>query len=79
MYDVKVQDDKFCLIAKMDETAKVVVKTPCGLTDEFSLERIVRQGSFFRTQYRLTHLEEIVRVTTKECSSIKKMFLFSHP
>ena len=47
MYDVKVQDDKFCLIAKMDETAKVVVETPCGLTYEFTLERIVRQGSFF--------------------------------
>jgi hypothetical protein len=41
MYDVKVQDDKFCLIAKMDETAKIVVKTPCGLNDEFTVEKIV--------------------------------------
>ena len=47
MFDVKVQDDKFALIAKMDETAEVVVKTPCGPTDEFTLQKIVMQGSVF--------------------------------
>ena len=45
MFDAKVQDDKFALIAKMDETAKVVVKTPCDPTDEFTLNKIVMQGS----------------------------------
>ena len=34
LYDAKVQDDKFALIAKMDEQAGVVVKTPCGVTDQ---------------------------------------------
>ena len=47
LYDVKVQDDKFALIAQMDKTAQVVVKTPCGLTDEFTLQKIVMQGSVF--------------------------------
>ena len=47
LYDLNVQDDKFCLISKLDETAKVVVKTPCDLTDEFTLEKLIMQGSVF--------------------------------
>ena len=74
MYDVQVQDDKFCLIAKMDETAKVVVKTPCGLTDEFTLEKIVMQGSVFGPIKSTIQIDTLGRVTTKECSSIQ-MFL----
>jgi hypothetical protein len=34
LFDVKVQDDKFALIA-------------CGLTDEFELQKIIMQGSVF--------------------------------
>ena len=47
MFDAKVQDDKFSIIAKMDEVAQVVVKTPCGITDEFTLKQIIMQGSVF--------------------------------
>ena len=47
MYDAKVQDNKFSLIAKMDEKAEVVVKTPCGLTEEFTVNRSIMQGSVF--------------------------------
>jgi hypothetical protein len=47
LWDVKVQDEKFALIAKLDEKCKIVVKTPCGVTDMFKLERIVLQGSVF--------------------------------
>ena len=47
LFDVSIQDDKFALIAKMDEEANVVVKTPCGLTDEFQLDKLVMQGSVF--------------------------------
>ena len=47
MWDVKVQDDKFALISKLDEQCKIVVKTPVGVTDMFDLERIVLQGSVF--------------------------------
>ena len=37
LWDVQVQDDKFCLLAKLDEQCKVVVKTPCGTTEMFEL------------------------------------------
>ena len=47
LYDAKVQDDKFALIAQMDKQAGVVVKTPCGVTDQFSPQKIIMQGSVF--------------------------------
>ena len=47
LWNVKVQDDKFALISKLDEKCRIVVKTPCGVTDKFELERIVLQGSVF--------------------------------
>ena len=43
LFDVKVKDDKFALIAKMDEKADIVVKTPCGNTDQFTLENNVTE------------------------------------
>ena len=42
-----MQDDKFALISKLDENCKIVVKTPCGVTDMFELQKIVLQGSVF--------------------------------
>ena len=45
LFDTKV--NKFALIAKMDENAKVLVKSPCGPTDEFTLQKIVMRGSVF--------------------------------
>ena len=47
LFDVKVNDDKFSILAKMDETAKVVIKTPCGITDELTLNKLIMQGSVF--------------------------------
>ena len=47
LWDVKIQDDKFALITKLDEKCRIVVKTPCGTTDRFELSRIVLQGSVF--------------------------------
>ena len=47
LWNVKVQDEKFALISKLDENCKIVVKTPCGVTDMFELGRIVLQGSVF--------------------------------
>jgi hypothetical protein len=42
-----VNNDLFALIAKLDENAKVVVKTPCGVTDPFNLKKNVLQDSVF--------------------------------
>ena len=47
LWDVQVQDDRFCLLSKLDEKCRVVVKTPCGTTDSFELSNIVLQGSVF--------------------------------
>ena len=47
LWDVGVCDDRFAMIAKMDEHAKVVVKTPSGTTDKFELNRIIMQGTVF--------------------------------
>ena len=47
LWDVGVRDDRFAMIAKLDELAKVVVKTPSGITDKFELNRTVMQGTVF--------------------------------
>ena len=47
LWDVGVNDDRFALIAKLDEKARVVVKTPSGDTDPFKLNKTVLQGSVF--------------------------------
>ena len=47
LWDVKIQDDKFALISKLDEKCQIVVKTPCRVTEMFELQRIILQGSVF--------------------------------
>ena len=47
LWDVCKQDDKFHLIAKMDEEVHVKVKTPLGPTEEFELNEVVLQGTVF--------------------------------
>ena len=47
LWDVGIHDDKFAMIAKLDEHANVVVKTPCGTTDKFELRRAIMQGTVF--------------------------------
>ena len=47
LWDIGIRDDKLALIAKLDERANVVVKTPCGETDRFILKKSVMQGTVF--------------------------------
>ena len=47
LYDAGVQNDLFTLIAALDEKCSVRVKTPCGPTERFNLEKLVLQGSVF--------------------------------
>ena len=47
LWNTHVRNDKFALISKLDENCQPVVKTPCGDTDRFSLQRIILQGSVF--------------------------------
>jgi hypothetical protein len=45
MYDNGVKDDIFVLLSKMNESCRVTVKPPVGVTDEFVLENIEMQGT----------------------------------
>ena len=39
LWDVQVKDDIFCVLSKLDERCRVVVKTPCGSTEMFDLRK----------------------------------------
>ena len=45
MWNVGVQDDKFALMAKLNETVNVSIKTGVGQTDRFKLHKIEQQGT----------------------------------
>ena len=45
LYDLGVQDDRFVLVSKMNEECIVTVKTPVGVTDQFTLRNIEMQGT----------------------------------
>ena len=47
LWDVGVQNDKFAVIAKMNEHCNIAVKTPVGVTDRFEMERLEMQGTKF--------------------------------
>ena len=45
LWELGVQNELFALIFKLNESARIQVKTPFGLTDVFECPRIVKQGS----------------------------------
>ena len=45
LWDLGVRSDLFALIYKLNETARIRVKTPFGMTNHFDCPRIVKQGS----------------------------------
>ena len=61
MYDVKITDNKFALIAKLDESSNVIIKTPHGPTDEFVLNETILQGSVFGPIKATTQIDTIGR------------------
>ena len=73
LWDVGVQDEKFALIAKMNEKCQIAVKTPVGITDRFELEQIEMQGTKF------SNIKCSVQVDTlgKDCyTSGEGLFLY---
>ena len=74
-YDVEIMDDKFALIAKLDETSNVIVKTPHGPTEEFSLDRLIMQGSVFGPIKATTQIDTLGR----DCKNNNQgMFLYKN-
>ena len=45
MWDKKLCDDKFVLMAKMNRDCNVAVKSPVGVTERFVLKEIEIQGT----------------------------------
>ena len=45
LWDVTIKNDKFALMAKLDETIRAKINTPVGVTEDFKLERLILQGS----------------------------------
>ena len=45
MWDVGIQDDKFALMAKMNEKCNIAIKTPVGITERFEATEIEMQGT----------------------------------
>jgi hypothetical protein len=45
MWDVGVQDDRFALMAKMNEKCSIAIKTPVGITERFTAREIEMQGT----------------------------------
>ena len=47
LFDAGITDDKLALIYKLNSTNQVAVKTPFGLTERRTVDRIVLQGEVF--------------------------------
>ena len=47
LWDAGIQNDKFAMIAKMNDKCDIAVKTPVGISDRFKMNRIEMQGTKF--------------------------------
>ena len=75
LWDTGIQDDKFALIAKMNEKCNIAIKTPMGVTERFELEKIEMQGTKF------SNIKCSIQIDTlgKECySSGEGLFLYKN-
>ena len=73
LWDTGVQDNKFALVAKMNDRCNIAIKTPIGITDRFQLDQIEMQGTKF------SNIKCSVQIDTlgKECySSGEGLFLY---
>ena len=73
LWDAGVQDDRFAVISKMNQTCDSAVKTPVGITNRFVLEEIEMQGT------KLSNIKCSVQIDTlgKECYTFNEgMFLY---
>ena len=47
LWEAGIKDDKLALIAKANENVKVAVKTPLGISERKSMDKIIMQGDIF--------------------------------
>merc|ERR1712240_769704 len=75
LWDAGVQNDKFAVIAKLNEKCNIAVKTPVGITERFEVEKIEMQGTKF------SNIKCSIQMDTlgKECySSGEGLFLYKN-
>ena len=73
LWDVGVQEDKFAVIAKLNENCNIAVKTPVGITERFLVNKIKMQGTNF------SNIKCSIQIDTlgKECyTSGENLFLY---
>ena len=73
LWDVGVQEDKFAVIAKLNENCNIAVKTPVGITERFLVNKIEMQGTKF------SNIKCSIQIDTlgKECyTSGENLFLY---
>ena len=73
LWDTGVQDDKFAVISKLNESCSIAVKTPVGITERFQLQEIEMQGT------KMSNIKCAVQIDTlgKECYTFNEgMFLY---
>jgi hypothetical protein len=78
MWDVGVQDDKFALMAKMNQKCNIAVKTPAGISERFIATEIEMQGTV------VGPIKACVQVGTmgrdclygEGCSCIREVFIY---
>ena len=58
LWDAGVQDDRFAVVSKMNQTCDIAVKTPVGITNRFVLEEIEMQGT------KLSNIKCAVQIDT---------------
>ena len=61
LFDVSITDDRFCLLSKLNEKCSAKVKTPCGMTDTFILDRPILQGSVWAPIKCSTSVDTLAR------------------
>ena len=75
LWDVGLQNDKFAVIAKLNENCNIAVKTPVGITDRFLVNKIEMQGTKF------SNIKCSIQIDTlgKECyTSGEGLFLYKN-
>ena len=79
LWDAGVQDDKFAVIAKMNEKCNIAVNTPVGISERFELNKIEMQGTKFSNLKCSVQIDSLGKecYTSKEgCFYTNSVFIF---
>jgi len=70
LWDLGINNELFALIFKMNEFARIRVKTPFGMSDTFECKRIVKQGTVLSSNLCSASTGELCTSNTKGGASV---------